>query len=105
MDSSLALSNYTQKYRLVCRAGLILVKGRDTSGATVKRMKTIQLAPELYAHAIAIEREAAERYGELARHMADRGNEALAEVFATLARMESEHLDALQMRTAGVALP
>ena len=68
-------------------------------------MKTIQSAPELYAHAIAIEREAAARYGELAQHMADRGNEALGEVFATLSRMEAEHLDALQMRTAGIAIP
>lgn len=68
-------------------------------------MKTIQSAPELYAHAIAIEREAAGRYGELAQHMADRGNEAVADVFSALARMETEHLDALETRTAGLALP
>ena len=68
-------------------------------------MKTIRSAPELYAHAIAIEREAAARYGELAQQMADRGNEAVADVFSALARMEAEHLDALEMRTAGLALP
>jgi len=63
---------------------LIRIKGPAASPATVDRMKTIQSATELYAHAIAIEREAAARYGELAQHMGDRGNEALAEVFATL---------------------
>jgi rubrerythrin len=68
-------------------------------------MKVIQSAPELYAHAIAIEREAAGRYGELARRMADRGNEAVADVFSALARMETEHLDALESKTAGLALP
>jgi rubrerythrin len=68
-------------------------------------MKSVQSAPELYAHAIAIEREAAERYAEFAQQMADRGNEAVAEVFSMLARLEAEHLDALQRRTEGVALP
>ncbi|HEX2566750.1 MAG TPA: ferritin family protein [Burkholderiales bacterium] len=68
-------------------------------------MKPIQSAPELYAHAIAIEREAAVRYGELARQMTDRGNEAVADIFAALARMETEHLASLEARTAGLALP
>ena len=68
-------------------------------------MKPIQTAPELYAHAIAIEREAAERYGELAARMADRGHEAVADIFSHLARLEGEHLDALERRTAGVAVP
>lgn len=60
---------------------------------------------ELYAHAIAIEREAAERYAEFAERMDDLGNEATAEVFATLALYEAEHLEALLRRTAGVELP
>ena len=59
----------------------------------------------LYAHAIAIEREAVERYSEFAERMADLGNEAAAEIFATLARMESEHLEALLARSAGMKLP
>jgi len=62
-------------------------------------------APELYAHAIAIEREAAERYAEFAARMRDLGNDAVAEVFAHLARLEAEHLEALVARTAGVELP
>lgn len=68
-------------------------------------MKRIASAPELYAHAIAIEREAAERYTEFSQRMLDLGNEAVATVFATLARFETEHLMALERRTEGVALP
>ena len=68
-------------------------------------MKPIRTAAELYAHAIAIEREAAERYSEFAQRMDDLGNEAVASVFATLARLEAEHLEVLERRTDGVALP
>jgi len=68
-------------------------------------MKTIHQPAELYAHAIAIEREAAERYGEFAERMGDLGNDAAAEVFGRLAALEAEHLDALLRRTDGVALP
>jgi rubrerythrin len=68
-------------------------------------MKPIQSAAELYAHAIAIEREAAERYTEFSQRMLDLGNEGVASVFATLSRMETEHLMALERRTEGIALP
>lgn len=68
-------------------------------------MKTIRSATELYAHAIAIEREAAERYEEFAERMHDLGNTAVAEVFDTLASHENEHLRALQRRTQGVEIP
>jgi rubrerythrin len=68
-------------------------------------MKLIQTAPELYAHAIAIEEEAAERYAEFAEHMDDEGREDLARVFAMLAATEAEHLEALERRTSGVKLP
>src|SRR4051812_39596393 len=68
-------------------------------------MREIQSAAELYAHAIAIEREAAERYAELAGRMDDLGNEAVAELFTRLAGLEAEHLDALLRRTEGVTLP
>jgi rubrerythrin len=68
-------------------------------------MKTIRSAPELYAHAIAIEREAAQRYSEFAERMADLGNDAVASVFAWLASVEGEHLETLQRRTEGVELP
>lgn len=68
-------------------------------------MQAIRSAPELYAHAIAIEREAAARYSELAQQMSDRNEDAVAEVFSALAREEAEHLQALERRTEGVALP
>ncbi|TAK84423.1 MAG: rubrerythrin [Betaproteobacteria bacterium] len=66
---------------------------------------SIESAAELYVHAIAIEREAAERYREFAERMADQGNEELARVFGKLAAFESDHLKALRRRTSGVALP
>ncbi len=66
---------------------------------------TIESAAELYVHAMAIEREAAERYREFATRMADQGNEELAAVFGKLAAFESEHVKVLQRRTDGVALP
>ena len=68
-------------------------------------MNLIRSAPELYAHAIAIEREAAARYAEFAERMEDEGREDLARVFGLLARMEAEHLETLERRTAGIALP
>jgi len=68
-------------------------------------MRTINSPNELYAHAIALEREAAERYAEFARRMDDLGNAAAAEVFTTLARLEEEHLQTLLERTRGVAIP
>lgn len=66
---------------------------------------TIRSAPELYAHAIAIEREAAERYTELAARMSDEGREDLARVFEMLADLESGHLQTLEARTLDVPLP
>jgi len=68
-------------------------------------MKPVRDAAELYAHAIAMEREAAARYSELAQQMADRGEDAVAELFSALAREEAEHLEVLERRTEGVALP
>lgn len=65
----------------------------------------IQSAPELYAHAIAIEREAAERYAELAVRMQDEGRDDLARVFRMLADLEGQHLQTLEARTLDVALP
>ena len=68
-------------------------------------MRTISSPTELYAHAIALEREAAERYAEFARRMDDLGNAAAAEVFTTLARLEEEHRQTLLERTQGVPIP
>lgn len=81
---------------------LMKIKPRPARMAHRGGMKT---AAHLYAHAIAIEREAAERYSEFAERMSDLGNDAAAEIFATLARLEAEHLDELLQRTAGMKLP
>ena len=59
---------------------------------------------ELYVHAMAVESEAARRYALLAsRKLAESQKEA-AEIFAGLAAEDSQHLDALRRRTAGMAL-
>lgn len=86
---------------------MICVKPGAGAGRTTRRMGAppIRTPAELYAHAIAIEREAAERYAELARFMADLGNDEVAALFRTLAVYEAEHLDTLEARTAGIALP
>lgn len=68
-------------------------------------MDAIRGPVELYAHAIAIETEAAQRYAELAQRMADEGRAELASVFHWLASEEADHLETLRSRTEGVALP
>jgi rubrerythrin len=68
-------------------------------------MRPIESTPELYAHAIAIEREAAERYAEFAQRMDDEGRREIAAAFGHLAQAEAEHLRTLERRTEGVALP
>lgn len=68
-------------------------------------MEAIQSPLELYAHAIAIEREAAERYAELAKHMSNLGKQSVADLFARLGALEAAHLRTLEARTDGVAVP
>jgi rubrerythrin len=68
-------------------------------------MKPIRTAPELYACAVCIEREAAERYREFAERMGDHGKDEVAEIFARLAVIEGEHLEALREKSRGMALP
>lgn len=60
---------------------------------------------ELYTHALAVEREAAARYAELAEFMADHDNRPVAELFARLAQIEEEHADAIVARVRGLQLP
>jgi len=66
---------------------------------------TSEYTAELYVHAIAIESEAARRYAELAQAMAARGNHAVAALFSILAAHEGHHLEELQRRAVGMALP
>ncbi len=62
-------------------------------------------AAELFAHALAIEREALSRYHEFADWMQDLGIERVGSVFRDLERSERAHLDALERSAAGLDLP
>jgi rubrerythrin len=67
--------------------------------------KPIESIAELFAHALAIEREAAARYGEFARFMEDHDNLPVAALFERLARLEAEHAEVIAARARGLALP
>jgi rubrerythrin len=71
----------------------------------VMMSEPMRTAPELYAHAIAIEREAQQRYDELAQYMSDLGNDTVAAAFARLGAVEGEHLRTLLARTDHVPMP
>ena len=60
---------------------------------------------EFYAHALAIEREAARRYWELSHELLLYRKNAIAAVLLELARRECEQLDALECETARMTLP
>jgi rubrerythrin len=77
----------------------------DRASTEAMTRPEIRSPAELYAHAMAIEREAAERYSELAEHMSDLGNDEVAALFRRLAVFEAEHLDTLEGRTVGVPVP
>jgi rubrerythrin len=67
--------------------------------------KPIESTTELYAHALAIEREAAARYTEFARFMEDHDNLPVAALFSRLAQIESEQAEAIAARARGQTLP
>ena len=67
--------------------------------------RLIATTEEFYAHALAIEREAAERYEEFTAYFADRGEEVLAGLCANLARQEREHFEELVRACAHLSLP
>ena len=69
------------------------------------KLKRIDTAASLLAHAIATEREAMERYAEFATRMSDLGNDEVAKVFGALARFEGKHLADLTRRARGMELP
>ena len=61
--------------------------------------------PELFSHAILIEREATKRFAELEKAMRDAGLDHLAEEFETIGREEREQFEALTVGTEGHELP
>lgn len=67
--------------------------------------KPIGTIAECYAHAVAIEREAATRYAEFADLMAERGEEATAELFGQLAGFDARQADLLAASAARMTLP
>src|SRR5687767_6525049 len=60
---------------------------------------------ELYAHALAFEREAAKRFVELERYMRDAGMHHVADEFEQIGKEEREQYELLAVGTAGGRLP
>jgi rubrerythrin len=60
---------------------------------------------ELYAHALAIERDAFKRFVELERYMRDVGYDYIADEFERIGREEQEQYEALALGTAERQLP
>lgn len=67
--------------------------------------KPIRTIEEFYAHALALEHEAAERYGEFERYFRDRGEDVLAGLCASLSQMEGEHFSQLVRASEHLQLP
>jgi len=61
--------------------------------------------PELYAHALVMERDAATRFTELAKIMREGGMDYLAEEFEQIGKEEREQYEALALGTSGRKLP
>jgi rubrerythrin len=61
--------------------------------------------PELFAHALAIEREATKRFAELERYMRDAGMDHVADEFEQIGKEEREQYELLAVGTAGGRLP
>lgn len=68
-------------------------------------VRQVTSVPELLAHALAMETEATERYGELADQMEMHRKKSVAAIFRRLERAERSHLEELTRRCAGMALP
>jgi rubrerythrin len=60
---------------------------------------------ELYAHALAVEREATKRFAELERYMRDAGMDHIADEFESIGKEEREQYELLAIGTAGRELP
>lgn len=68
-------------------------------------LEPIGTVEEFYAHALAIEREAAKCYREFQEHFTDHGEEVLAGLCGNLARFEQDHLQLLEDRSRSLKLP
>lgn len=68
-------------------------------------LEPIGSVEEFYAHALAIEREAAKCYREFQEHFADRGEAVLAGLCGNLAHFEQDHYQLLLERSRSLKLP
>lgn len=66
---------------------------------------SVESLPQLYAHALAIEREANLRYREFAGRMDDHDRRETAALFRELARVEADHVVVLLSRVPSETLP
>jgi rubrerythrin len=73
--------------------------------STTQGAAAIDSLPELLAHALAMETEAAERYGELADQMEIHRKTAVAAIFRRLEKAEKEHLGDLAELCSKFELP
>ena len=67
--------------------------------------RAVSGVPEFFAHALAIEREAVQRYREFEAYFTGRGDEVLAGLCHNLAVLEEQHLEALLKSCEGMELP
>ena len=67
--------------------------------------RPIATVEEFYAHALAIEREAAARYDEFALHFGERGEDVLEGLCLNLAKHEREHYQELSLGCRHLNLP
>jgi rubrerythrin len=68
-------------------------------------LEPIGSVEEFYAHALAIEREAAKCYREFQDHFTDRGEEVLAGLCSNLGHFEQDHYELLVERSRHLKLP
>jgi rubrerythrin len=81
------------------------VSRQERSAQKAGLRRRIDSVAVLYAHALLLEQEAVERYGEFSMNMAERGNDEVAELFRQLAEFDAEHAFRLAKRTGGMKLP
>ncbi len=67
--------------------------------------RTLDNVADCYAHALAIEREAAARCLQFAEFLEERGETETAELFYRLHRFEHQHIQELERKAAGLPLP
>jgi rubrerythrin len=81
------------------------IAGQDQEAPREGLRRRVGSVSALYAHAMTIEHEAVVRYREFAAHMAEHGNDTVADLFRNFAQFGAEHAYHLAKKTAGMALP